>query len=339
MDLTTGLKNFAITGVGGYVAPRHLRAIYDTGNQVIAAVDPKDSVGLLDRYGFDISFFTEFERFDRHLEKLRRGPVENRVHVMSVCAPNYLHDAHCRLALRVGADVICEKPLVINPWNLDALQELEAEYGRRIYTVLQLRLHPKLLELRKRLQSEPSDRQHDIRLTYVTARGIWYRVSWKGDLEKSGGVATNIGIHFFDMLLWLFGKPGEIRVYHSDPQRMCGFIELERARVQWFLSTDFQDLPFQVEPGNRSTFRSITIDGEEIDFTDGFTDLHTRVYAATLAGNGFGIEDARPSINLVYKIRNAPISSIDNMAHPFLANHYQALSALISNHMGAHSRG
>jgi UDP-N-acetyl-2-amino-2-deoxyglucuronate dehydrogenase len=312
------VKNFAITGVGGYIAPRHLKAIYDTGNQVIAAVDPKDSVGFLDRYSFDISFFTEFERFDRHLEKLRRGPEEGQVHILSVCAPNYLHDAHCRLALRVGADVICEKPLVINPWNLDALQELEAEFGQRIYTVLQLRLHPRLLELRQRLLQEPSDRQHEVELAYITARGIWYRISWKGDVEKSGGVATNIGIHFFDLLMWLFGEPGEIRVYHSDPQRMSGYLELERAKVKWFLSTDHRDLPYPVEPGVRSTYRSISIDGEEIEFSTGFTDLHTRVYEETLAGRGFGIAEARPSISLVSKIRNAPILPIDEQAHPLL---------------------
>ncbi|MBN1665473.1 MAG: Gfo/Idh/MocA family oxidoreductase [Anaerolineales bacterium] len=312
------MKNFAITGVGGYIAPRHLKAIYDTGNRVIAAVDPKDSVGLLDRYDFDISFFTEFERFDRHLEKLRRAPEEARVHIVSVCSPNYLHDAHCRLALRVGADAICEKPLVINPWNLDALQELEAEFGKRIYTVLQLRVHPRLIELRQRLLNEPSDRQHEVDLTYITSRGTWYRYSWKGDQEKSGGVATNIGIHFFDLLMWLFGEPGEIRMYHSDPQRMSGYLELERARVKWLLSTNYQDLPFKAEPGTRSTYRSITIDGEEIEFSGGFTDLHTRVYEETLTGKGFGIEDARPSISLVSKIRQAPILPLDDMAHPFL---------------------
>ena len=314
------MNNFAITGVGGFVAPRHLKAIRDTGNKVIAAIDPKDSVGLLDQYGYDISFFTEFERFDRHLEKLRRGSEEERVHVLSICAPNYLHDAHCRLALRVGADVICEKPLVINPWNLDALQELEAEFGKRIYTVLQLRTHPKLLQLRERLLQDSGDRRYEVELTYIASRGIWYHFSWKGDEEKSGGVATNIGIHFFDLLLWLFGDVGEVRVYHSDRKRMSGFLELERATVKWFLSTDHQDLPFSAEPGNRSTFRSITVDGEEIEFSGGFTDLHTRVYEETLAGRGFGIDDARPSINLVSKIRSAPVISIDDLAHPIMVS-------------------
>ncbi len=310
--------NFAIIGVGGYVAPRHLRAIRDTGHRLVAAVDPKDSVGILDAYSFDVAFFTEIERFDRHLEKLRRGPAENRVHYISICSPNYLHDAHCRLALRVGADAICEKPLVINPWNLDALQELEHETGRRISTVLQLRVHPRLLELREKLQAESPGHQHDVQLTYVTARGGWYHVSWKGSAEKSGGIATNIGIHFFDLLLWLFGPAGESRVYHADPQRMAGFLELERARVRWFLSVDHHDLPFVAEPGKRSTYRSITIDGQELEFTEGFTDLHTRVYERTLAGQGFGIDDARPSISLVYRIRTAALAPWDDMVHPFL---------------------
>jgi len=302
------MKNFAVTGVGGFVAPRHLKAIYDMGNRVVAAVDPKDSVGILDKYSFDIRFFTEFERFDRHLEKLRRGSEEQRVHYVSVCAPNYLHDAHCRLALRVGADVICEKPLVINPWNLDALQELEAEYGCRIYTVLQLRLHPKLIELRERLQNDSSDRRYQINLKYITSRGMWYHTSWKGNSEKSGGLATNIGIHFFDLLMWLFGKAGDVRVHESNDNRMRGMIELERADVNWSLSIDRNDLPYPAQPGGKSTFRSLTIDGDEIEFSEGFTDLHTRVYEETLAGRGFTIEDARPSIELVHRIRNTPIT-------------------------------
>jgi UDP-N-acetyl-2-amino-2-deoxyglucuronate dehydrogenase len=311
-------RNFAITGVGGYIAPRHLDAIHATGNRLIAALDPKDSVGLLDRYGFDIRFFTEYERFDRHLEKLRRGPEEGRVHMISICSPNYLHDAHCRLALRVGADALCEKPLVINPWNLDQLAELEQEFGRRIYTVLQLRLHPRLAALREKLLQEASTQQHEVVLTYVTARGAWYHVSWKGNPEKSGGVATNIGIHFFDLLIWLFGEVGEARVYHSDPQRMAGFLEMPRARVRWFLSTDPADLPFPVQPGVRTTYRSITVDGEEIEFTGGFADLHTRVYAETLVGRGFGLPEARPSIELAYRLRRAEISPKDGMQHPFL---------------------
>jgi len=312
--------NFAIIGVAGYIAPRHLKAIKDTGNRLVAAVDPHDSVGQLDQYCFDTRFFTEIERFDRYLEKLRRGPEEQRVHYVSVCSPNYLHDAHCRLALRVGANVICEKPLVINPWNLDPLQELEHETGKRINTVLQLRLHPQLLRLRELLRQEQSRHQHDVLLTYITARGNWYQSSWKGIEEKSGGIATNIGIHFFDLLLWLFGPAGESRVYHADAKRMSGFIELEHARVRWFLSIDPSDLPFKPEPGVRSTYRSIQVDGEEIEFTEGFTGLHTRIYEEALAGRGFGIDDVRPSVELVHSIRTAPLLPRDGMAHPLLLN-------------------
>jgi UDP-N-acetyl-2-amino-2-deoxyglucuronate dehydrogenase len=312
------MSNFAVTGVAGYIAPRHLRAIRDTGNRLVAALDPNDSVGILDQYSLDVAFFKEFERFDRHLEKLRRGDEAERVHYVSVCSPNYLHDAHCRQALRVGADVICEKPLVVNPWNLDALQELEAETGRRIYNVLQLRLHPKLIDLREKLLKNAGDRDYDVVLTYITSRGKWYHYSWKGDVEKSGGVGTNIGIHFFDLLMWLFGGVVECRVHHSDPQRMAGFLQLERARVRWYLSLDYTELPFQAEPGVRTTYRSITIDGEEIEFTEGFTDLHTRVYENVLAGNGFGIDDARASIDLAYQIRKATPVGRDELAHPLL---------------------
>lgn len=309
-------KNFAVIGVGGYIAPRHLRAIRDTGNRLVAAVDPKDSVGVLDQYSFDVKFFTEIERFDRHLEKLRRGPEESRVQYVSVCSPNYLHDAHCRLALRVGADVICEKPLVINPWNFDALEELEAETNHRIHTILQLRVHPELIKLKQALQERGG--QRDVMLTYITSRGPWYHVSWKGQSDKSGGVVTNIGVHFFDLLLWLFGPTESLRVYHSDDSRMSGFIELEHARVRWFLSVNSQDLPPQAKVAGKTTYRSITVDGKEVEFSEGFTDLHTRVYEETLAGRGFGIADARPSIELTYAIRTAPISLKDDCAHPLL---------------------
>ncbi len=306
-----------MVGLGGYIPPRHPRAIRDTGNRLVAAVDPKDSVGILDQFSFDTRFFTEIERFDRHLEKLKRGPAENRVHYLSICSPNYLHDAHCRLALRSGADAICEKPLVINPWNLDPLQDLEQETGHKINTILQLRVHPKLLQLRDTLQGE-SGQQHDVCLTYVTARGGWYHQSWKGSEEMSGGVAMNIGVHFFDLLLWLFGQAGEMRMYHSDPKRIAGYMELERAKVRWFLSVDAADLPFPVQPGARSTFRSITVDSAELEFTEGFTDLHTRLYEEILAGRGFGIEDVRPSIDLVYKLRHLSLSAKDDKAHPYL---------------------
>ena len=311
-------SNFAIIGVAGYVAPRHLKAIKDTGNRLVAAVDPNDSVGVLDHFSFDTRYFTEIERFDRHLEKLRRGPEEDHVQYVSICSPNYLHDAHCRLALRVHANAICEKPLVINPWNLDALQQIESEYSGKINTVLQLRLHPSLVKLYKNFHSKSGDNQHEVILTYVTARGAWYHTSWKGHNEKSGGIATNIGIHLFDLLIWLFGRPGISHVYFSDAERMSGYLELEHARVRWYLSINQHDLPFPVAPGGRSTYRSIAIDGQEVEFTEGFTDLHTHVYEQTLAGRGFGIEDARPSIELVYRIRTAPVSIPHEEVHPFL---------------------
>src|SRR5438445_1827093 len=283
-------RNFALTGAAGYIAPRHLEAIKDTGNRLVAAVDPHDAVGILDRYSFDVRFFTEIERFDRHLEKLRRGPEAQRVEYVSICSPNYLHDAHIRLALRVGADAVCEKPLVINPWNLDALQELEQETGRRVHTVLQLRLHPQLSALRERLQNERPSRPHEVCLTYITARGPWYDTSWKGSEERSGGIVTNIGIHFFDLLLWLFGDVVACEVHVRDQRRIGGFLELERARVRWLLSTDARDLPFPAEPGAKTTFRSISVDGSEVEFSDAFGDLHTRVYEEILAGRGFGID-------------------------------------------------
>jgi len=311
-------KNFAVIGVAGYIAPRHLKAIKDTGNKLVTAIDPHDSVGLLDQYSFDARFFTEIERFDRHLEKLRRGPEEKRVHYVSICSPNYLHDAHCRLALRIGANAICEKPLTINPWNLDALQLFEQESGARIYTILQLRVHPALLKLKEDLLQGSRNQQHDVRLTYVTSRGGWYHVSWKGSPEKSGGVATNIGIHFFDLLLWLFGDVGECRVHCSDTNRMAGFLELERARVSWFLSVDAADLPREASAAGRTTYRSITIDGEEIEFTEGFADLHTRVYEKTLGGEGFGIDDARPAVELGHLIRITQVSKKDDTVHPLL---------------------
>ena len=311
--------NFGIIGVGGYIAPRHLRAVRDTGNNLVIAVDPKDSVGILDQFGYDVSFFTEIERFDRHLEKLRRGPEEDRVHYISVCSPNYLHDAHCRLAMRVGADVICEKPLVINPWNLDSLEEIETETGRKVNNILQLRVHPDLLKLKQTIQQETSDRQHDVVLTYITSRGIWYHISWKGQEERSGGIATNIGIHFFDLLMWLFGAAGDVKLYHADNKRMSGYIELENARVRWFLSVDVNDLPESLMSSGKTTFRSITVDGEEVEFSGGFTDLHTRVYEETLAGRGFGIQEARPSIELTHRIRTSPISVLDTLAHPKLS--------------------
>jgi UDP-N-acetyl-2-amino-2-deoxyglucuronate dehydrogenase len=312
------MKNFAITGIAGYIAPRHLKAIKDTGNDVVAAMDPHDSVGILDGYFPDVSFFTQFERFDRHLEMLKRNKEERAIDYMSICSPNFLHDAHIRLALRVGADAICEKPLVLNPWNIDALAELEEDTGKRVYNTLQLRLHDTIIDLRNKIKANPSDKKRKIKLSYITSRGKWYNFSWKGDVEKSGGVATNIGIHFFDMLMWMFGKVQSSTLHLNEKNRMAGFIELPDAEVQWFLSTDERDLPKEAVAANMRTFRSITIDGEEIEFTKGFTDLHTRVYQDVLNGGGFGLEDARPSIELVHALRNAPIELNKGELHPMI---------------------
>lgn len=312
------MKNFALTDAAGFVAPRHLRAIRDTGNRLVAAIDPNDSVGVLDQHSFDVLFFTELERFDRYLEKLRRGPEAGRVDFLTVCSPNYLHDAHCRLSLRVRTDVICEKPVVNNPWNLDALEELEAESGHRVWTILHLRTHEKLIELREKLAGEMTGARHDVVITYVTPRGRWYDVSWKGHAEKSGGVPTNIGIHFFDLLLWMFGGVQDARVHLNEARRMSGFLELERARVRWVLFVDAADLPPSVANRLGAPHRSITVDGTEVEFSDRFADLHTRVYELTLAGKGFGIADARPSIELAHRLRNAPLSSPSSDTHPHL---------------------
>lgn len=311
-------KNFAITGVGGYVAPRHLKAIKDTENTLLAAVDPNDSVGVLDRWFTDIKFFTEFERFDRHCEKLRRMGDEKRVHYVSICSPNYLHDAHVRFALRIGADAICEKPLVLNPWNIDALQELEQESGNRVYTVLQLRVHPALIALKEKLAREKKNGKHEVVLTYITSRGPWYLVSWKGQVERSGGLATNIGIHFFDLLIWLFGDVQRSEVHHADQLKTGGFIELQNATVRWLLSIDRADLPSEAVSNGQPTHRSITIDGEEVEFSGGFTDLHTEVYRQVLEGHGFGLDDARPSITLAQNIRVSNPVGLNENAHDLL---------------------
>jgi UDP-N-acetyl-2-amino-2-deoxyglucuronate dehydrogenase len=297
------LKNFAITGVAGYIAPRHLQAIKDTDNNLVAAVDPHDSVGILDKYFPTVSFFTEFERFDRHLEKLRRGPEEHHVHYLSICSPNNLHDAHIRLALRIGADAICEKPLVLNPWNLEMLEELEKETGRKVYNILQLRVHPSIIALKEKIKKE-TGKKHKVDLTYITSRGPWYGYSWKGDIERSGGIATNIGVHFFDMLIWLFGDVVNSKVIESGKTKMKGELELRNANVDWYLSIDKCDLPAAAIERNVSTFRSIRIDDEELEFTEGFTGLHTKVYQDILDGKGFGIRDAAPSIKLVHQLRS-----------------------------------
>jgi UDP-N-acetyl-2-amino-2-deoxyglucuronate dehydrogenase len=314
-------KNFAITGVAGFVAPRHLRAIRDTGNRLVAAVDPHDSVGILDGFFDEVAYFREFERFDRHLEKLRRKGEEERVHYLSICSPNYLHDAHTRLALRVGTDAICEKPLVLNPWNLDALAEMEKETGKRVWTILQLRLHPSIRALKGRIDAEGKagrTKKAEVALTYVAPRGNWYLHSWKGEKEKAGGLSTNIGIHFFDMLLWIFGAHRATEVHLSESKRESGVLELERARVRWFLSIDRGDLPGGGTVGPRTTFRSVSVDGQEVEFSEGFSDLHTESYREILAGNGFGIGAARPAVELVHGIRHAPVAAAPGSPHPGL---------------------
>lgn len=311
------MKNFALTGAGGYVAPRHFQAIKDTGNTLVACTDPHDSVGILDRYFPEASYFAEYERFDRHLELLRRKSEAERIHYLSICSPNHLHDAHIRLALRLHADAICEKPLVLNPWNLDSLEDLEQETGNRIYTILQLRVHPSLVQLRKTLLASPSSQKHNVCLTYITPRGPWYHYSWKGVKERSGGLATNIGVHFFDLLMWLFGDVQKSVVTIAEKDCMAGFLEQQNANVHWYLSIRKEDLP-QSTQAQQTTFRSITIDGKEIEFTEGFTNLHTRVYEETLRGKGFGINEARPAIKVVYDIRNAAINTDRQYQHPYL---------------------
>jgi UDP-N-acetyl-2-amino-2-deoxyglucuronate dehydrogenase len=311
-------RNFALVGAAGFVAPRHLKAIADTGNTLVAAVDPHDSVGVIDQYFPNAAFFTEVERFDRFLEKRRRLAESERVHYLSICTPNYLHDAHARLALRVGAHAICEKPLVISPWNLDQLAALEVEYGRRVYAVLQLRLSPQLRELKRQLDATPQGGRADVELTYITARGGWYHVSWKGSAEKSGGLALNIGVHFFDLLIWLYGRPQSSTVFLARPDKMSGVFELERARVRWFLSVDQHDVPAAVRAQGKAAFRSLATDGRELEFSDGLADGYATVYRDILDGGGFGIADVRPSIQLAYDIRTAPVVAPTSIAHPLL---------------------
>lgn len=313
------MKNFALIGAGGYIAPRHMRAIKDTGNDLIAMLDKSDSVGVIDSYFPNADFFTEFERFDRHVDKLKR--LGKKVDYVSICTPNYLHDSHIRFALRQNADAICEKPIVLNPWNVDALNEIEKETGRNINTILQLRLHPSIVALKKKIESEKDKNKiYDIDLTYITSRGNWYYVSWKGDHSKSGGIATNIGVHFFDMLTWIFGPVKENIVNVADENKTAGFLLLENARVRWFLSIDKNDLPEVAKANNISTFRSITIEGEELEFSGGFTELHTESYKKILAGEGFTISDARESIQIVYNIRNSSAIGLKGNYHPFLKN-------------------
>jgi UDP-N-acetyl-2-amino-2-deoxyglucuronate dehydrogenase len=312
------MKNFAITGVAGYIAPRHLQAIKETNNNLIAAIDPHDSVGILDKFFPEASFFTEIERFDRHLNKLKRYETNNKMNYLSICSPNHLHDAHIRLALRLDADAICEKPLVIKPSNLDMLSELEFETNHRVYNVLQLRVHDSLVSLKEKFKNNQTGKKHKVRLIYITSRGPWYRYSWKGNIEKSGGIATNIGIHFFDMLIWLFGEVVNYQLHLSELDKMGGTIELKNADVAWFLSINRNDLPDNIKNKNQGTFRKITIDNDEFDFTSGFTNLHTKVYDEILNGRGFGIEEARPSIEFVYNLRNCSVSKPSEIYYDFI---------------------
>lgn len=317
--------HFALIGAAGYVAPRHMKAIQDTGNDLIAALDKHDSVGVIDSYFPDAAFFVEYERFDRHLEKIKRKGTA--LHYISVCSPNYLHDAHIRFGLRHGADVICEKPLVLNPWNLDALEEMAAETEQSVFNILQLRLHPSVQELRQRVQRAPIDTKFDVDLTYITSRGNWYYASWKGEPAKSGGIATNIGVHFYDMLQWIFGRVQDNVVHIHTHDRAAGYLEFERARVRWFLSINAEALPKEVKQAGGRTFRALTIEGEAFEFSGGFTDLHTQSYQDILDGQGFPLHEARPAIEIVHSIRHQqpiglkgnfhPLANLPLTAHPF----------------------
>ncbi|MEM9918107.1 MAG: Gfo/Idh/MocA family oxidoreductase [Bacteroidota bacterium] len=301
------MKNFALIGAAGYIAPRHMKAIKDTGNNLVAALDPFDSVGIIDSYFPEAHFFTEFERFDRHLEKLRRKGTP--IDFVSICSPNYLHDAHIRFGLRIGADVICEKPIVLNPWNVDALEELESEYPGNIYNILQLRLHPSVIELKKRIEAGPDDMVYDIELQYYTSRGKWYQRSWKGDVSKSGGIATNIGVHFYDMLIWIFGEVMENEVFEHGKSKASGYLRMKKAKVNWVLSVDYENIPEHIRATGARTYRSLRIGEDEFEFSGGFTELHTKSYEGIINGEGFRIGEARNAIQLVHDIRNATISA------------------------------
>lgn len=319
------MKTFALIGAAGYIAPRHMQAIQENKCELIAAMDPNDSVGIIDRYFPNASFFTEFERFDRHLDKLKRA--ERKIDYISICSPNYLHDAHIRFGLRYGANVICEKPIVLNPWNIDALEEMEQETGQKIFNILQLRLHPNIIALKEKVDSSPADKVFEFDLTYITFRGNWYYTSWKGNNEKSGGIATNIGVHFYDMLQWVFGEVKENRVHVHTHDRAAGYLEFEKAKVRWFLSINEDTIPSNLRAKGKRTYRSINIDGDELEFSDGFTDLHTISYKDILAGRGFRIGEARTAIDIVHKIRVSeplgligdyhPLCNLELSKHPF----------------------
>jgi len=314
------MKNFALIGAAGFIAPRHLKAIKETNNNLLAALDKHDCVGIMDSFFPQADFFVEYERFDRHIDKLKRQGI--KADYVSICTPNYLHDSHIRFALRQGADAICEKPIVLNPWNIDALQEIEKETGRKVNTILQLRLHPAIINLKKKIEEGPKDKIYDIDLTYITSRGRWYFISWKGDIQKSGGVATNIGVHFFDMLTWIFGDVTDSKVHLSHPDKAAGYLELKKARVRWFLSVDYNDIPQNIKEKGQRTFRSISIENQELEFSEGFTDLHTHSYRGILDGNGFGLADAKQSIQTVYNIRNSNQLGLIGDYHPFCKNNF-----------------
>lgn len=319
------MKNFGIIGVGGYIAPRHLKAIKETGNNLIVALDKNDSVGIMDSYFPQCSFYTEYERFDRFVEKIKH--TEDKLDFVTVCTPNYLHDSHIRFGLRAGADVICEKPLVLNPWNIDALQKMEEQTGRKVYNILQLRLHPAIIEWKNMVDNGPKDKVYDVDLTYITSRGLWYYTSWKGDSSKSGGVATNIGVHFYDMLSWIFGSIKENIVHIYEHDRAAGLLLFERARVRYCMSINADTLPKQAVEQGKRTYRKMEMDGKEIEFSDGFTELHTESYKKILAGEGFGLDQAYQSIKIVHDIRNTrpiglkgdyhPLAALPLSVHPF----------------------
>lgn len=309
------MKHFALIGTAGYIAPRHLKAIKDTGNNLVAALDKFDSVGIMDSYFPNVNFFTEFERFDRFIDKQKREG--EKLDYVSVCTPNYLHDAHIRFGLRHKADVICEKPLVLNPWNIEGLREIEKETDKRVWNILQLRLHPAIIALREKVQQSPSDKIFEFDLTYITSRGNWYYTSWKGDNTKSGGIATNIGVHFYDMLSWIFGSVKHNIVHLHTHDRAAGFLEFERAKVRWFLSINEETIPAEIRAQGKRTYRSLNIENEEIEFSDGFSDLHTQSYSEILAGRGFGLDEAIASINIVHTIRTTEPIGLKGDYHPF----------------------
>lgn len=312
-------KNFALIGAAGYIAPRHMKAIKETGNDLVAALDPYDGIGIMDSNFPNASFFTEFERFDRFVDKWHRDSGK-RIDFVSICSPNYLHDSHIRFALRNGADAISEKPLVLNPWNIDQLKVLENETGQKVNNILQLRLHPSIIALKEKVAlelKENPNKVYDIDLTYLTSRGKWYFVSWKGDEEKSGGIASNIGVHFYDMLCWIFGEVEENIVHLKKADANAGSLKLKNANVRWFLSVNIDYIPEEIKLRGLTTYRSITVDNEEIEFSGGFADLHTRSYEEILKGNGFGLDEAYGSINTVSTIRNLEPIGLKGEYHPF----------------------